>query len=71
MEHMALHLNLGLVTKGVFALPKSSPGEAKQYEKGLDPLCGFFLYSHLYLPLLGFFFLYIYISSLFCKALTV
>ena len=31
MEHMALHLNLGLVTKGIFALPKASPGEAKQY----------------------------------------
>lgn len=55
MEHMALHLNLGLVTKGVFALPKASPGDAKQYKKGLDPLCGFFLYSYLYLPLLGCF----------------
>ena len=58
MEHMALHLNLGLVTKGGFALPKASPGDAKQYEKGLDPLCGFFLYGHLYLPLLGCFFFF-------------
>lgn len=58
MERLTLHLNLGLVTKGGFAFPEASPGDAKQQEKRLDPLRAFFLYSHLYLLLLGWFFIF-------------
>ena len=41
MEHMALHLNLGLVTKGGFALPKASPGDAKAVWERLGPVVWF------------------------------
>ena len=69
MEHMALHLNLGLVTKGVFALPKLLPVKTSSTRKAWTHCVVSF--SIAISTCLSWAFFFFYISSLFCKPLTV
>lgn len=72
MEHMALHLNLGLVTSWSLCSSKSFSRDAKQYKR-LGPIVWFLsiAISNCLSWAVFYFYFFYFLSSLFCKPLTV